>query len=80
MTLLASSYAEATTVKLAVVTGKAVGTVFSAVAGKDVSADFTYAWQSAYISPVLPETAVEFLWHERLKGAENLSAKRKELR
>lgn len=79
MTLLASSYAEATTVKLAVVTGKAVGTVFSAVAGKDVSADFTYAWQSAYISPVLPETAVEFLWHDRLKGAENLSAKRKEL-
>lgn len=79
MSLLASSYAEATTVKLAVVTGKAVGTVFSAIAGKDVSSDFTYAWESAYISPVLPETAVEFLWHDKLKGAENLSAKRKEL-
>lgn len=54
-------------------------TVFSAIAGKDVSSDFTYAWESAYISPVLPETAVEFLWHDKLKGAENLSAKRKEL-
>lgn len=79
MTALASCYAEATTVKLAVVTGKAVGTVFSAFAGKDVSSDFTYAWESAYISPVAPETAVEFLWHDRLKGAENLSSKRKEL-
>jgi len=79
MASLASCYAEATTVKLAVVTGKAVGTAFSVLAGKDISSDFTYAWESAYISPVLPETAVEFLWHDRLKGAENLSAKRNEL-
>jgi len=79
MSALASCYAEATTVKLAVVTGKAVGTVFSVLAGKDTSSDFTYAWESAYISPVSPETAVEFLWHDKLKGAENLSAKRKEL-
>lgn len=79
MSSLASCYAEATTVKLAVVTGKAVGTAFSVLAGKDVSSDFTYAWESAYISPVMPETAVEFLWHDKLKGAENLSAKRKEL-
>ena len=26
-----------------------------------------------------PETAVEFLWHDKLKGTENLDAKRKEL-
>lgn len=78
-TALASCYAEATTVKIAVVTGKAVGTVFNVLAGKDLSSDFTYAWDSSYISPVMPETAVEFLWHDKLKGADNLSAKRKEL-
>lgn len=78
-TALASCYAEATNVKIAVVTGKAVGTAFNALAGKDLSSDFTYAWDSAYISPVMPETAVEFLWHDKLKGTDNLSAKRKEL-
>lgn len=79
MTQLASSYAEATTVKISVVTGKAVGTAFTALAGKDINTDFTYAWETAYISPMAPETAVEFLWHDKLKGTENLDAKRKEL-
>lgn len=79
MTLLANSYAEATTVKISVVTGKSSGPVFTAVAGSSSGSDFTFAWENAVISPFSSETAVEFLWHDKLRGAENLEAKRKEL-
>ncbi len=79
MTKLANCYAEATTVKISVITGKAIGPAFVALAGKNLNTDFTFAWENAVVSPLMPVTAVEFLWHDRLKGAENLSAKRNEL-
>ncbi len=79
LTRLAGSYAEATTAKISVVTGNAVGAVFVALAGKGCNADFTYALENACIAPLMPESAVEFLWHDRLKGCNDLNAKRKEL-
>lgn len=79
LTRLAGSYAEATTAKISVVTGKAVGPVFVALAGKGCNADFAYALENAYIAPLMPEAAVEFLWHDKLKGCDDLAAKRKEL-
>ena len=79
LTRLAGTYTEATTAKISVITGKAVGPVFVAMAGKYSNADFTYALDGAYIAPLAPEAAVEFLWHDKLAGAENLAAKRAEL-
>lgn len=79
MTQLANCYAEATTAKISVITGKAVGPAFIALAGKDISSDFTYIWESACISPLAPLSAVEFLWHDKLKGAADVNAKRNEL-
>ena len=79
LTRLAGSYAEATTPKISVVTGKAVGPVFVALAGKGCNADFAYALENAYIAPLMPEAAVEFLWHDKLKGCDDLTAKRQEL-
>lgn len=79
MARLANCYAEATTVKVSVITGKAIGPAFIALAGKNVCADFTYAWENAVISPLSPLTAVEFLWHDKLKGASDVNAKRNEL-
>ncbi len=79
LTRLAGSYVEATTAKITVVTGKAVGPVFVALAGKSSNIDFTYALEKAYIAPLAPEAAVEFLWHDKLAGADNLAAKRSEL-
>ncbi len=79
LTRLAGSYAEATTPKISVVTGKAVGAVFVALAGKGCNADFSYALETAYIAPLMPEAAVEFLWHDRLKGCDDLKTKRQEL-
>lgn len=79
MTMLANCYAEATTVKISIITGKAIGPAYIALAGKNVGADFTYAWESAVISPFSSLTAVEFLWHDKLKGASDVKAKRAEL-
>lgn len=79
MTTLANSYSEATTVKIAVVTGKAIGPVFAAVAGNSSNSDFTYAYPNAVIAPLAPAAAVEFMWHDKLKGAENLDNARNEL-
>lgn len=79
MTKLAHSYAEATTIKLAVITGKAYGPAYIALAGKGANADMTFAVPNAVISPLSPVTAVEFLSHDELKGAEDLTSKRNEL-
>lgn len=79
MTKLAHAYAEATTIKLAVVTGKAYGPAYIALAGKAANADMTFALPDAVISALDPVTAVEFLEHDLLKGADDLTAKRNEL-
>ncbi len=79
MTMLAGAYAEATTAKVTLVTGKAYGPAFVALASRGANADFTFAYDNAVISPLAPVTAVEFLWHEKLAGAANAAAKREEL-
>lgn len=76
MAKLAHAYAEATTIKLSVVTGKAYGAAYIALAGKNANADMTFALPKAVISPVAPLTAVEVLNHDALKGAENTEATR----
>ena len=79
MAKLAHAYAEATTVKLAVITGKAYGSAYIALAGKSANSDMTFALPDAVISPLAPLTAAEFLHHDELKGADDLAAKRNEL-
>ena len=77
MAKLANAYAEATTLKISVVTGKAYGAAMAALGAGN--ADVTYAYPDAVISPIAPVTAVEFLWHDKLKGANDLSAERSKL-
>ena len=79
MTQLCGAYAEATTVKIALIVGEACGAAFSAIAGRGAGSDYVIAWDKAAIAPLRPEAAVEFLWHEKLKGAADANAKRKEL-
>lgn len=79
MTKLAHAYAEATTIKISVVTGKAYGPAFIALAGKGANADLVYATPDAVISALAPITAVEFLAHDELKGAEDLTVARNTL-
>lgn len=74
---LASAYAEATTLKISVVSGKAYGAAMAALGAGN--ADVTYAYPDSAISPIAPVTAVEFLWHDKLKGASDLTAERNKL-
>ena len=68
---LAHTYAEATTAKVTVVTGRAYGPVYIAVAGKSAGADAVLAWPDAVISPLSPEAAVHIEWKERLAEMKN---------
>lgn len=63
----ASAYAEATTVKISVVTGKAVGSAYIALAGTGANADVVYALPDAVISPVNVEAAAFIMAPETMK-------------
>ena len=63
---LAHVYAEATTPKIAVITGKAYGSAYIALAGRGANADYTIAWPDAVISALSPETAVAFLAADKI--------------
>ena len=54
---LTAAYAEATTVKISVVVGKAIGSAYIALAGTGANADVVYALPGAVISPVNTEAA-----------------------
>ncbi|MCR5807499.1 MAG: carboxyl transferase, partial [Oscillospiraceae bacterium] len=53
--------------------------VFTAFAGKNVSADSVIAVPDAVISPIAPLTAAEFLYHDKLEGAVDTKAERDKL-
>lgn len=79
MTRLAHIYAESTTVKVSFVTGKAYGSAFVALASKNANSDLCFAWDKATISSMAPLSAVEFLWHDKLKGVADVNAERNKL-
>lgn len=66
---LASAYAEATTIKISIVTGKAVGSAYIALAGTGANADVVYALPDAVISPVNVEAAAFIMASETMKVA-----------
>ena len=58
---LSSAYAEATTVKISVITGRAIGSAYIALAGTGANADVVYALPDSVISPVNVEAAAYIL-------------------
>lgn len=64
-----SVYAAATTPKLAVVTGNAVGAAYVAFAGKAI-ADLTFAWPGAYLAPLTREASVQTFDADKLASQE----------
>lgn len=64
---LSSAYAEATTVKISVVTGKAIGSAYVALAGTGANADVVYALPNAVISPVNVEAAAFIMASDEMK-------------
>ncbi len=68
-TKLTSAYATATTPKISVITGNAVGLAYIVLAGKGSNADFTFAWDKSVASPLPTESAVQFLFNDRLANS-----------
>lgn len=66
-TQLLYAYAEATTAKVSIVIGNAIGQAYVAMGGKG-NADVTYAWPGAVISALTPEAAVQVLYVDELKA------------
>jgi acetyl-CoA carboxylase carboxyltransferase component len=74
---LSSAYANATTRKITLISGRVYGSALSVFVS--ANADAVYAYENAVIAPLAPLSAVEFLHHDKLKGAKDLNAKRNEL-
>ena len=73
--IYAGTYADATTAKIAVVTGKAVGPAYMAL----TCADFVIAAEGCTIAPLEPETAVTVLHKEEIENSANIDAETKRL-
>ena len=71
VTKLTSAYASATCPKISLITGNAVGAAYITLAGRASNADLAFAWDTAVVSPLEPESAVAFLFSERLAEGEN---------
>lgn len=65
---LAGTYADATTARVAVLTGKAVGPAYTALA----NADLTIAVQGCTVSAVDPKVAVTVLYKDELDASDNI--------
>lgn len=64
---LASTYADATVAKVAVIAGKAVGPAYAAMG----NADLTIALEHAIIAPVEPSAAASVLYREEIEASGN---------
>ena len=63
---LAMAYATADTAKIGVVCGKAYGAAFTLMGSKALGADMVYALPTSKISVMAPESAVAFLWNDKI--------------
>lgn len=63
---LTAAYSEATTAKVSIITGKAYGLAYTALAGKASGTDVAIALADAAICALEPMTAVQFLYKDRL--------------
>jgi len=77
--MLTHAYAEATTPKISIVTGTAIGAAFIALAGRATGSDLTMAWPTAVISALTPEAAVSVLWTDKLQKMSDPLNDRKKL-
>ncbi len=68
---LLHAYAEATVPKVTVIVRKAYAGAYIAMGSKYIGADFIYAWPSAEISSVGPDTAASILFRKDIAAAED---------
>ena len=73
------AYASATVPKITIITRKAYGGSYLAMCSQEMGADLVYAWPTAEIAVMGAEGAVNILYRNELKSAEDPRAKRAEL-
>ena len=73
------AYCEATVPKISVVIRKAMGGAYIAMSSKQMRTDLAYAWPTAEIAVMGPEGAINILYRDELKRAEDPNALRKKL-
>ncbi len=73
------AYCEATVPKVSVVIRKAMGGAYIAMSSKQMRTDLAYAWPSAEIAVMGPEGAINILYREELRKADDPAALRKQL-
>ena len=65
--------------KLSLIVGPSIGTAYVCFNSKMLGSDFVFAWPSAEISVLLPDSAVHILWRKRIAESEDPIAARSEL-
>ncbi len=75
---LAAAYAGATCAKVTAVVGKAYGAAFTLLGSRSVGADVALALSTAQISVMEPDSAVQFLYGDEIKTADDPVALRAE--
>jgi propionyl-CoA carboxylase beta chain len=73
------AYAEATVPKLAVITRKAYGGAYDVMSSKHIGGDFNFAWPTAEVAVMGPESAVNIVFRDELGQAADAEARRAEL-
>ncbi|MDQ3889777.1 MAG: acyl-CoA carboxylase subunit beta, partial [Actinomycetota bacterium] len=73
------AYCEATVPKIAVITRKAYGGAYDVMSSKHIRADFNFAWPTAEVAVMGPESAVNIVFRKELEEAPDPDARRAEL-
>ena len=71
------AYAEATVPKLTVITRKAYGGAYDVMSSKHIRGDINLAWPTAEIAVMGPKGAVEIIWKNDIKNADEPNEKMK---
>jgi propionyl-CoA carboxylase beta chain len=73
------AYCEATVPKLALITRKAYGGAYDVMSSKHIRADFNFAWPTAEVAVMGPEGAVNIVFRNELREADDPDERRAEL-
>lgn len=76
--LLAASFANSEMTKINIITGKAYGSAYIVMNGKNTGADIVYAWNKADISVITPEAGALLVYNNEIKSSANPNDARKE--
>lgn len=76
--LLAASFANSDITKINIITGKAYGSSYIVMNGKNTGADIVYAWDKADISVITPEAGALLVFNDDIKASADPKKAREE--